>query len=71
MSYRKHRCIRNRLFVILYGDYQHLILSHVNEQPMRVMQKSGFYDKVGKDNFCKNIYVAIDRAENLLKESLN
>ena len=48
-----------------------LILSHVNEQPMRVMQKSGFYDKVGKDNFCKNIYTAIDRAENLLKESLN
>lgn len=48
-----------------------LILSHVNEQPMRVMQKSGFYDKVGKDNFCKNIYAAIDRAENLLKQSLN
>lgn len=44
-----------------------LILSHVNEQPMHVMQKSGFYDKVGKDNFCKNIYAAIDRAENLVK----
>lgn len=44
-----------------------LILSHVNEQPMRVMQKSGFYDKVGKENFCKNIYAAIDRAENLVK----
>ena len=48
-----------------------LILSHVNDQPMRVMQKSGFYDKVGKDNFCQNIYTAIDRAENLLNESLN
>lgn len=46
-----------------------LILSHVNEQPMRVMQKSGFYDEVGKDNFCKNIYAAIERAEKLLKES--
>lgn len=46
-----------------------LILSHVNEQPMRVMQKSGFYDKVGKENFCKNIYAAIDRAESLLKET--
>jgi len=44
-----------------------LILSHVNEQPLRVMQKSGFYDKVGKDNFCKNIYAAIERAENLVK----
>ena len=44
-----------------------LILSHVNEQPLRVMQKSGFYDMVGKDNFCKNIYAAIERAENLVK----
>jgi len=44
-----------------------LILSHVNEQPLRVMQKSGFYDKVGKENFCKNIYAAIERAENLVK----
>ena len=46
-----------------------LILSHVNEQPLRVMQKAGFCDKVGKDNFCKNIYAAIERAENLLKET--
>ena len=46
-----------------------LILSHVNEQPMRVMQKSGFFDKVGKENFCKNIYAAIERAENLVKET--
>lgn len=33
----------------------HLILSHVNEQPMKVMQKSGFYDAVGAENFCKHI----------------
>ncbi len=45
-----------------------LILSHVNEQPLRVMQKSGFYDEVGKENFCKNIYAAIERAERLLKD---
>ncbi len=44
-----------------------LILSHVNEQPLRVMQKSGFYTMVGKDNFCKNIYAAIERAESLVK----
>ena len=28
-----------------------LIFSHVNEQPMAVMQKSGFVEMVGKDNF--------------------
>lgn len=43
-----------------------LILSHVNDQPMRAMQKAGFVKMVGQDNFCKNIYAAIERAESLL-----
>ena len=42
-----------------------LILSHVNEQPMRVMQKSGFYAAVGKENFCEHIDAALKRAEEL------
>lgn len=45
-----------------------LILSHVNEQPIRVMQKAGFYKMLGEKNFCKNIGTAIERAEELLKE---
>lgn len=43
-----------------------LVLSHVNEQPMRVMQKSGFKGKIGKDNFCDHIDLAILRAERLI-----
>lgn len=39
-----------------------LILSHVNEQPLQVMHKSGFYDKVGADNFCAHIDEALERA---------
>ena len=39
-----------------------LILSHVNEQPLQVMHKSGFYDKVGADNFCAHIDDALERA---------
>ncbi|MBQ7007277.1 MAG: STAS domain-containing protein, partial [Oscillospiraceae bacterium] len=31
-----------------------LILSHVNEQPMSVLQKSGFDEKVGIENICAN-----------------
>ena len=31
------------------------ILSHVNEQPLKVMQKSGFVEKVGADNFTSHI----------------
>lgn len=42
-----------------------LILSHVNEQPMRVMKKSGFYDSVGAANFCNHIDQALKRASKL------
>lgn len=44
-----------------------LILAHVNEQPLRVMQKAGFVKSVGKENFCTNIDAAIARAETLEK----
>lgn len=42
-----------------------LIFSHVNEQPLRAMEKSGLMDKVGRENFCPNIDAALDRAESL------
>lgn len=39
-----------------------LLLSHVNEQPMHVMEKAGFVDILGKENFCENIDAALERA---------
>ncbi len=42
-----------------------LIFSHVNEQPMRAMKKSGLFNRVGKENFCANIDAAIRHAEKL------
>ena len=39
-----------------------LILSHVNEQPLQAMHKSGFYDKVGAENFCAHIDDALAKA---------
>lgn len=42
-----------------------LIFSHVNEQPMKVMKKSGFLEKVGKENFCAHIDEALTLAEKL------
>ncbi len=42
-----------------------LILSHVNEQPMRAMKKSGLYSKIGKEMFCKHIDEAIERASKI------
>lgn len=39
-----------------------LVLSHVNEQPLSVMKKSGFYDEVGAENFCAHIDDALEVA---------
>lgn len=36
-----------------------VIFSHVNEQPMHVMEHAGFVDKVGRENFCRHIQDAI------------
>lgn len=40
-----------------------LILSHVHDQPMSVLKKAGFYDKLGAESFADNIDAAIELAE--------
>ena len=40
----------------------HMVFSHVNEQPMKTMEKSGFVEKVGRENFRAHIDDAIDWA---------
>ena len=42
-----------------------LVLSHVNEQPLNAMKKSGLYKAVGKENFCPNIDTALERAKSI------
>jgi SulP family sulfate permease len=42
-----------------------IVLSHVNEQPLTVIQKAGFDEKIGKDNFAPHIDDALTRAEEL------
>lgn len=44
-----------------------VLFSHANEQPMSVMKKSGFYDKVGETQFVANIDEALEKAEMLCK----
>lgn len=39
-----------------------MILSHVNEQPMSVMEKSGFDLEIGRDNIAVSIDAALSRA---------
>ena len=43
----------------------HIIISHINPQPLSVMQKSGFDKKIGLDNFCLHFSDAISRAQDL------
>jgi SulP family sulfate permease len=46
-----------------------LIFSHVNEQPMAAMKKSGLYDKVGAENFCVHIDAALERGAQLTQQA--
>ena len=39
-----------------------VIFSHVNSQPMKVMEKGGLVSMVGKENFCANIDEALEKA---------
>lgn len=43
-----------------------LVFSHVNEQPMKMMEKAGFVEKVGKQNFRENIDAALEWAAGLV-----
>lgn len=53
----------------LYNKYEkkgiQIILSHVNEQPKKVMEKAGFSQKIGEENFCSHIDTALERAKQL------
>lgn len=43
-----------------------LVFSHVNEQPMKMMQKAKFDTEVGAENFCPNIDAALVRAQEII-----
>lgn len=47
-----------------------LVLSHVNEQPMHVMEKAKFVERVGEENFRPNIEAALEWAEKCAAEVL-
>ena len=56
----------NEIYVKMKKNNVTLILSHVNEQPMSVIHKAGFDEKIGLENICPNIDSALERAEGLL-----
>ena len=54
-----------QLYEICKKKKVELILSHVNEQPKRMMEKAGFNEKIGEDHVCGHIDDAIAFAEKL------
>ncbi len=53
----------NEIYSICKHSGRTLLLSHANEQPLSVMKKAGFIDKVGEEHFLANIDEALAYAE--------
>ena len=46
-----------------------IIIANIKDQPLRAMQKVGLVEKIGEENFCKNIDEAIEIAEKIIEEN--
>jgi SulP family sulfate permease len=57
------------LYRLSEKDGIQLILSGVNEKIKAMLNKSGFADKIGKDNICSNINEALERAKERSKNN--
>jgi SulP family sulfate permease len=54
------------LFDKLHKRGKHLILSGPHTQPLLVMDKSGFLDRIGRQNVCADVTIALGRAREIL-----
>jgi|ERR1044071_8991444 SulP family sulfate permease len=54
------------LFERLQRKGKHLVLSGPHTQPLLVMDKAGFLERIGNENVCANIDAALARARDLL-----
>ena len=45
-----------------------LLLSHVLDQPMSIMEKAGLTKQIGEDNFCPNIDAALEKARAIIEK---
>ena len=46
-----------------------IILSHLQRQPHKMLNKYGFLDIIGRDNICKNIDESLMRAEEIISSA--
>ena len=57
--------VLNRLVDYCKRKNIEVVFSHVNEQPLKAMRKAGIVKKVGTENICSHIDIALMRAEKL------
>jgi len=50
----------------LKARHKHLLLSGPHSQPLFVMDKAGFLDRLGRENVCAHIDAALERAREIL-----
>lgn len=54
------------LYERLHARGKHLVLSGPHAQPLFMMDKAGFLDRLGRDNVCANLELSLARARELL-----
>jgi SulP family sulfate permease len=54
------------LYERLHHRKKHLILSGPHTQPLFMMDKAGFLDRLGRENTCANIELSLARAREIL-----
>lgn len=50
----------------LHARGKHLILSGPHTQPLFMMDKAGFLDRLGRENVCANIHLSLERSREIL-----
>ncbi|MCB2289128.1 sulfate permease [Clostridium sp. CS001] len=55
------------LYDICKKHHTQLIMLNLQEQPISTLEKYGFVETLGRENFCSNVEEAIERANSLLK----
>jgi SulP family sulfate permease len=54
------------LYERLHARKKHLVLSGPHTQPLFMMDKAGFLDRLGRENICANIELSLARARDIL-----
>jgi SulP family sulfate permease len=55
----------------LRASGRHLVLCGAKEHPAKLIHQPVFEEKIGTENICANIQQALDRAEELMSETVS